>query len=278
MHLPYTTKPALAAGFLAVSMLSGNASAAHSDIGIEGVHDGHIVLHTEAQPIDYQTGNAIFEAVFGDGNPLLPHLTANPGFATHDHDDEEHGGNEEHGEHEELDPLTAGNFLNYRALGTLSYWDGNSWGAADANTSVHVLGNFFEDSIYSSAGLSGNAFGLIQQVAGDGSVHSHVDFCVENQGLSGCPDTGAEITGNSPAVGAYLVEMSLFETDSYDGTLIGNVVAESDPFFIVFNNGLLEDDFEAGIDTLTAVPVPAAFWLFASALLVATRSMGRSKA
>lgn len=246
-----TLRPALIAGLLATSLPVGDALAAHADIEIEDIVSGQIVLHTDARPIDYATGNAIFEAEFGE-TTLLPHQTDDPGFAT---------------EHDvSPGPLAAGSVLNYRTLGTLSFWDGSSWSAADASTSVHVLGNLFEDSIYTGSGLLGDAVGVLGSAASDGTFHSHVDFCVENQGLAGCPDDGAEIAANSPAMGAYLIEMSIFGNDSTNTSLL---YSDSDPFFIAFNNGLSEVDFEAGIDALatTAVPVPAAAWLFGSGLL-----------
>ena len=258
MNQSASVRPALMAGILSVILPVGNAMAAHSDIDIEDVIGGQIVLHTEAQPIDHATGYIIFEAEFGEV-ALLPHETDDPGFAS-----------------ESPGPLGPGNMLMYQTRGTLSYWNGTSWSAADANTSLHVAGNFFEDSRYTSAGLSGNAFGLLQQVGSDGGIHTHVDFCVENLGLSSCPASPGDIFGNSPATGAYLVEMSLFETDSYDGSLIGSVVSSSDPFFLAFNNGLSEADFDAGIEALTAVPVPAAVWLFGSGLL-GLIGMGRQR-
>lgn len=250
MKRTFTLRPAMIAGLLATSLSAGHALAAHSDIEIEDIINGQIVLHTDAQPIDFATGNAIFEAVLGDDNPLLLHQTANPGFAT---------------EHDvSPGPLAAGSILNYRTLGTLSFWDGTSWNAAGTDERLHVLGNFFEDSIYTGSGILGDAIGVVGSAASDGTLHSHVDFCVENQGLAGCPDSGAEIAGNSPLTGAYLIEMSIFGNDSTNTNLL---YSDSDPFFIAFNNGLSEMDFEASIGALTAVPVPAAVWLFGSGLL-----------
>ena len=51
---------------------------------------------------------------------------------------------------------------------------------------------------------------------------------------------------------------------SYGGSLSGGVVSCSDPFFVAFDNGPSEADFESGIKALTAVPDPAAVWLFGS--------------
>lgn len=241
-------RPALAAGMVSMMLPIASVMAqSHSDVEIEDVVNGQIVLHTDAQPIHFATGNAIFESEFGE-SMFLPHQTDDPGFVTH----------------VSPSPLAAGSILNYRMLGTLQYWDGSSWGAADADTRLHVLGNFFEDSIYTSSGLLGDAVGVIAAAGSSGAIHSHVEFCVENQGLAGCPDSAAEISANSPAMGAYLIEMSLFGNDASNTNLL---YGDSEAFFIAFNNGLSEADFEASISALTAVPVPAAVWLLGSGLV-----------
>ena len=246
MNNTIKTSAPWASGLLAIALPFGQALAAHSDIEVEDIIGGKINLHLDDAEFDFATGNAIYEAEFGE-NVLLPHQTDEPGFAS-----------------EDPGPFAPDTYVRYRTHGSLMFWDGLSWDAADPSVSLHVLGNFFEDSIYTNAGLFGDATGLVGVTDIDGGLHSHVEFCVENQGLVGCPDSPAEIAANTPAIGAYLIEMSLFGTDATGSTVL---LGDSDPFFIAFNNGLSEVAFEEGIEALTAVPVPAAVWLFGSGLL-----------
>ena len=229
-HSPqrYSTHRLLALA-LSSCLASVDALAAHSDIFIESITDNKVIIDDTGIAVDAASGNLIFETAFGE-NALLPHETDDPGLNTQT----------------TLGPIHGGTWFNYRIQGTLRFWSGSSWGPADPGTYLHVLGDFFEDSIYSSDGTSGQASGLFGISDGGGVVHEHIDFCVENQGLAGCPDSPLEIVSNSPAAGVYLIEMSIFGTDS-GGTPLTD---DSDPFFIAFNSGVTQTTFDESLDAL----------------------------
>ncbi len=69
-----------------------------------------------------------------------------------------------------------------------------------------------------------------------GGIHTHVDFEVEN------PSGGAD-----PAVGAYLIEFSLFGLASDQATQIYD---PSPPVRVAFNLGLPDADFETAVNAL----------------------------
>ena len=77
-------------------------------------------------------------------------------------------------------------------------------------------------------------------------------------------DFDFEIDSNA-ATGGYLLEFVLKGYDSYDPATdsFGAEIASSDTILIAFNNGMDEHDFEDGV---SAIPVPAAAWLFISAI------------
>ena len=97
---------------------------------------------------------------------------------------------------------------------------------------------------------------IIAQADSFGEIHAHIDFTLAGG-----------------ALGAYGVMLSL-ATDQAG-------VADSLPFAILFNNGLEEDLFEAGVEALNAqvVPLPAAAWLFLGAVgLMGSRLRSRNAA
>ncbi len=155
-----------------------------------------------------------------------PHATDDPGY---DH---------------ESGQFTTGTLLAFKILGPLEFWNGSVWSNVTPATVTFVdaLGTEVDITSSSSAG----ATGLIGQVDGDGNVHDHIDYKI---------DAGA-------ASGAYAVTLSLFGLLADQTT---PVYGESDPFLFVFNRGLAFEDFESAVGA-RVVPVPAAVWMFGSAL------------
>lgn len=132
--------------------------------------------------------------------------------------------------------INPGNLIRYNVVGPLRYHDGNNF----AVTSVTISGDDQPNSgtvVISSSTAAGDGLGgLIGQADGIGDFHT---------------DLGWLLSDPSP-VGAYGALLDL-ETDEPG-------IADSDPFFIVFNFGLDEQVFESTVEAFAAiVPEPASF-------------------
>ena len=221
---------AIAAGSLCFAL---QANAEHSDIEIAS-EGGQIVVETVA-PIDFITGNLIFEGDFGDF-AFGPYETDDPGFATHD------------------GLLNPNEILNFEATGSLLFWNGASWlNSVPDQETVRLTDAWGVDTLFSTSGVVNGATTVIDQASGTGGIHAHLHFILEN-------DAGI----GTPAVGAYMIELVLFGSNGTGGPITS---AASDPFFIAFNSGLSPFDFESAIDArVAAVPIPGAGLLMISAL------------
>lgn len=190
-----------------------------------------------------QVNANVFEADFGDlaGGPFR---TDDPGYDA----DTAKGA------------FGAGNWLWYQAVGTLKYWNGTSWSQATPN-GEHIV---IDDALGNSTEIRGSGvttpLGVIGQFDAGGDVHEHLDFALRN--------SSAALGGS---VGAYWIMLQLIETAPNSTTPLST---PSDPFHIVFNRGLSTPAFEAAV---AAVPVPAAVWLFGSALAGLARFGRRSR-
>jgi hypothetical protein len=179
-----------------------------------------------------QVNGNLFESNFGDlsGGPFR---TDDPGFDA----DTDQGA------------FSAGNWLWYGGVGSLKFWNGSAWSASvpggEYVTISEALGG---TTTFTTAGIS-NPNGVVGQFDGAGDLHEHLDFSVY---------TGSNVLGGT--AGAYWITLQLFQTAAGGGPTLGT---PSVPFSIVFNRGLSTENFEAAV---AAVPVPAAVWLFGSAL------------
>lgn len=194
-----------------------------------GVPEGTIPLHGV-------TGEQIFVTDFGDfaGGPFG---VDDPGFFS------------------DSGVLPADSLLRYQALGSLRYWDKgtSSWSENTPNNEqVRLSGGLdvtvIEDSsscdgllicipdtslefnesntIFTDSGISGKSSLIIDNTQPDGSLHTHLDwFIEESDGTAG----GSE--------GAYLVQLAM----RMDG------LVNSDPFLILFNRGLSTNEFAAAL-------------------------------
>ncbi len=179
------------------------------------------------------TNGDLFEADFGD-LPGGQYNTDDPGYDA----DTAQGA------------FGAGNWLRFQGLSSLKFWNGSSWSNTVLNGEhieiEDVVGNV---TTFSASGVS-NAVGVVDQLDGGGDLHSHLDMTIKN---------ASNIKGGS--VGAYWITLQLFETLPDSLTPVSEASA---PFSIIFNRGLTHENFELAV---AAVPVPAAVWLFGSALL-----------
>ena len=115
-------------------------------------------------------------------------------------------------------------FLNFIVSptlgGALQYHDGVGFASTTANISVEDNAPSTPDLVISTGGFSGDNPQFLQTADAAGDIHSHVDFTLSSD---------AE-------VGAYGVLLQL-QTSSPG-------IADSVPFWIIFNHGLDEDVFE----------------------------------
>ena len=193
-------------------------------------------------PFSVETASTVVPADFGDfaGGP---HKTDDPGWVV------SAGG------------LLSGENLWFRALGELRYWDAGlgQWIAPPNGERVRYFGAIPADvflrndpdelafyrqgTIWSATGLSGPSESPIDQAAADGSIHTHLDFCVEAAD-GDCSISGIGHTG-SPAEGAYLIELQLFSDAG-----AGEKYQSSRPIQVLLNNGLAGDQCGSAINAL----------------------------
>ncbi len=147
----------------------------------------------------------------------------------------------------------AGNWLQFQGLATLKFWDGDSWNATVPNGEHVEIKDALENvTTFSTTGVS-NPFGVIGQLDAGGDLHEHLDFSIKNT---------SNVLGGS--VGAYWISLNLLET-SPESTIALNTPSEVAN--IVFNRGLNAAAYEAAVAGVSAVPVPAALWMFGSGML-----------
>lgn len=231
------------AAVLGLALCSPLMAAAHTDIEVEidppANASGTLIVdpHDEITAATaIKAGRKIYEAEFGElGSPFG---TDDPGFVVED-------GNG-----------IAGTILGFNVLDSLWKWDGSAWTNSGFDE-LFTITDVLSSEIVVADGVGAGLSGLIDQFDAGGGIHTHFDFEIGS-------------TSGSPMDGAYFIELSLM---GVSGDLSTPVYNNSDPFLIVFhlNEGgtFGEEAFEAAVGALTPVPVPAAAWLFGSAILAA---------
>ena len=229
------------------------ASAQHADIWL--VLNGNQTavspnnLETLAPvKIDWASGKLLFTGDFDDIGQG-PTATDDPGLQS------------------EPGTFNAGVILNFRAVGSLQFWNGGGWN----NTVVDQERIQIEDALskitsINTAGIT-NAEGAIDLIGGDGSVHQHVDFSIDNTAGNG-----------TVAAGAYRVELEFYLTDGVGGPIVHTT---SQPVSLVFNYQLAAGEFASAINQLTQpqgvnVPIPGIMLPFLASLLVIVVVFSRS--
>ncbi len=228
----------LTAGILAFFASQGYAQ--HSDITFD-IENNQILIEAEGHdheeepgdehsgPVITNSGKLLFEADFGDlaGGP---NATDDPGYVTH----------------EPTGVLNAGELIGFSGIGSLQYWDGTTW-TTSTTDSVSITDALGAATSFDGNGVTAGSSSLIDAADAQGGLHAHIDYEI-NAGAS---------------IGAYLIEMVL---QGFDSTGNNQIYTDSDSFFIAFNHGLSEQDYEQSIDSLAAVPIPGAALLMFSSL------------
>jgi hypothetical protein len=205
-----------------------------------GLHEGDILVSVSGGKLKTNGGHddlgKVFEGDFGDLAGGL-YKTDDPGYDS------------------EAGTFAQGTQLFYKALGKLSFWNGSHWSAANvpAGVSVQIEGNLGELTSFTASGVTGDLSGLIGQAGAGGSVHEHLDMSV----------AGA----NRTLPGAYMISLQLWSSST--------ALQASDPYHIVLNRGLSEDDFEAAV---MAVPEPSTYAMLLLGLAAVGFSARRRRA
>lgn len=201
-------------------------------------------LPTNTLPMEGETGKMIFLADFRDFSGG-PNKTPNPGFQA------------------VQNALNPGELVRYRALGGLRHWNTSTrnWAPAPDNVRVKLAGaidpsvvitdpsqcggqlfcfaqgNLDGVTLFTGNGISGLTEMIIDAANSQGSLHTHLNFFLENSsGILGGP------------VGAYLLEMQVLSNQHHQ---------ESESFYVMFNAGLSKADFsDALMDRVDTLPSP----------------------
>lgn len=215
----------LVLGVMTATTLAGPKEEPHFDVS-PGMMNGQLV--TGGFIDDTQTfipDVRVFGYEFGEKDPLQPFFSQDPGFNNFG---QSNGGT-----------FPANAELGFDVLNHLMVWDGNgdvTFGAVPNGTSLLLERGLSSIEVGNDNAMPLDGF-LIDTSNADGGISDvHLDATLQNDG------------GTDPALGIYLVEMRI--TTSASG------VADSDPFWLVYNTGLDEEAHEEAIDWVTTNLVP----------------------
>lgn len=194
----------------------------------------------------------VFGYDFGEIDPVtLPFYASDPGFNNESAYPGFPGG----------DLLPAMQTLGVNVLANLQYWDGSggvSFSAAPAMVELGLNGGV--EVLISGTGQSGTVPN-IGNTGATGRLHVHFQSRLY---FDGDTSPGAPVPD-----GIYLIGLEL--------TLDG--LADSDPFYVVYNNALDEEIHDAAIDwaQMNLVPEPTSYALMAAALVGLTGVIWRKR-
>lgn len=242
---------------LSLTFFAAIAKAQHSDIWLllneSQVTIDEIDTDTNVPvSIDLTTGRFLFSSNFDDLGQGAEG-TDDPGFRTI------------------ANTFTPNGILNYRAIESLLFWNGDAWVNSVADQErILVVDALNETTIVDVSGVS-NAEGAIDQIDSSGSIHQHIEFFIDN-------DSSADPSLPPPAAGAYMINLELFATESLGGNVMHTA---SEPIRIVFAYQISTEEYQQAISALTSptstpeevsVPIPnAALLALAGLLFVLTR-------
>jgi hypothetical protein len=241
--------------FFIKSAVVGLLGAATLPAGAADLHAGDIELSVTFgalgvggyHELEYGTGIPIFEGALNTllAGPSGPRWRGtNPGFDS------------EPGTFQVTDVVS----VRPVVYGTgLDFWNGSSWqDLMPRNETLELRDTLDETAIFDSVGFTQSAdFQGAMWPEPDGAIHQHFTFTLSDS-PSGLP---------GPTMGAYRI---LLQASSPN-------YAPSTPFYIVFNRGLGEEQFEEAIHAM-AVPEPGTYAMLGLGLGVIAMVARRRKA
>lgn len=183
----------------------------------------------------------VFGAEFGEADPGQPYFGQDPGFLA------------------EPGAFPGGSLIGFNIRSGLRYWTGTGFGDVP-HGEILMVAKGSHSLTLSEVAQQGFYFGVFD---GEGGLHEHLEW--QLSGPDGNPPPGGMV---APTVGVYLVELEL-KTD-----LPG--VANSDPIWLVFNNGD-EEAHEAAVNWIqeTYLPEPTSLLLLALGAFAMVGRRGR---
>ena len=209
--------------------------------------------HEEHSDVEFEYDGGKIAVEFGDEGPVFEgdfptegidlQFTGEPGFAS---------------ELEEEFGIGAGDQVVYNVLSDLMFWN-DGFQDLPSGAQIRIVNRppspVVPDTVVGAgtgtqSGSFTPALNRIGEAESDGDFHADLDFLLE-------PNTGA---ADPSMYGAYGFMVSL-TTDATD-------VMDSDPFAMVFNFGLEEEQFEMGVEAFASVvPEPASGFSMLMALV-----------
>lgn len=123
-----------------------------------------------------------------------------------------------------------GSSIGFNILDALKKWNGNGFDILDPNTEETLTISFLFGSTFATCETgAGFVEGFDVPVAADGSWHKHLGYTLNS------------VDNNDPNSGIYLLALELYNTSSEPN------ITSSNPFWIVFNLGIPEDDHHEAI-------------------------------
>ena len=141
--------------------------------------------------------------------------------------------------------FTPGNWLRFRPVGQLLYWNGAQWLESTPNGERIEITDALNNAITFHANGVSEIAGVIGEIDSNGGLHEHLNFKILD--ASNTPN-------GSP--GAYRIQLKLFESTPQSDTSVSIAAA---PIAIVLNRGLTSENFESAIVVAAGLDDNAAF-------------------
>lgn len=132
--------------------------------------------------------------------------------------------------------FTPGNWLQFKPVAPLQFWDGDEWTTAVPNGEHVNIVDALDQTISVDDHDHSDSSAVIGEIDANGKIHTHIDFSLM--------DASETLNGSQ---GAYQIQLKLFESAPYSDV---SVSYAAKPVVIVFNQGLEEEAFEHAVEAI----------------------------